>query len=127
MEYKQNQFKNLIVWQQAMDFTIDIYNTISTFPDNKKFALANQLTRATVSIPSNIAEGAGRQSKKEFAQFLSIAYASCCEAETQLIIAQRLKYINDERINLLTGQSQSIQKMINSLKRSLFKEQELIK
>ena len=111
-----NNFKDLLVWQKAIDFTIQIYAELKSFPKEEVYSLTSQIKRSLVSIPSNIAEGAGRGSKKEFNQFLSIALASSFELETQLIIASRLNYIkNDDFLKELNH----IQNMIAKLKKSL--------
>jgi len=85
---------DLRVWQEAVDFVEIVYQVTVDFPENEKFGLTAQLQRAAVSVPSNIAEGAGRSGDKEFLRFLYIARGSLCEIETQLLIAQRLGYIS---------------------------------
>jgi four helix bundle protein len=85
-----NQYKNLKVWQKAFDLVADVYVITDKFPDREKFALTSQINRCAVSIVSNIAEGAGRNSRKEFNNFLGITLGSTCELETQLMIANRL-------------------------------------
>lgn len=90
--------KRLEVWKLSVEFVTDLYRETVKFPDIEKFALVQQLQRAAVSIPSNIAEGAARQTNKEFVQFLYIALGSCAEVETQLIIAKNLGYSIDEKI-----------------------------
>ena len=84
--------KDLIVYQKALDLVEQVYRLSRSFPDSEKFSLTSQIRRASVSVPSNIAEGAGRKSKKEFVQFLYIAIGSLNEVETQLEIAKRLQY-----------------------------------
>ena len=86
---------DLKVWQLAMDLVVDVYAITKQFPDTEKFALASQMQRAAVSVPSNIAEGAGRESSADFLRFLTIARGSLSELETQLLIAQRLGYVAD--------------------------------
>ena len=110
-------YKDLNVWKISIDLVKDIYQLTSKFPSKEKFGLISQIQRAAVSIPSNIAEGANRNSNKEFIQFLFIALGSASEVETQLIIANKLGYthnINDE-LNEIT----KIRKMLNALIRSL--------
>ena len=119
MEFKTNSYQDLKVWQKAMDLVVKVYEVTKKFPSEEKFALISQLTRSVVSIPSNIAEGAGRESKKEFSQFLSISLGSCFEAETQLILAFRLGYISIEELKSLSENFLEIQKMIFGLKKSL--------
>lgn len=87
----------LDVYRTAMNFVVDIYKLTRTFPEEEKFVLVSQLRRSAVSIPSNIAEGAGRNSDKEFIQFLYIALGSVAEAETQLVVASRIGYTSEEK------------------------------
>lgn len=91
-------FKKLIVWQRAIQLTVQIYELTSSFPDSERFGLTNQLRRASVSIASNIAEGYGRASKGEYIQFLGHARGSSCEVETQLTIARRLDFGSKESL-----------------------------
>jgi four helix bundle protein len=88
-----NCYKDLIVWQKAMDLTEMVYQATKAFPREELYGLTNQVRRAAVSIPSNIAEGQARQSTAEFRNFLSLARGSLAEVETQLMIAQRLGYL----------------------------------
>lgn len=85
--------KDLEVWKKSMDLVEEVYALSKFFPDDEKFGLTNQIRRASVSVPSNISEGAARKSDKEFIQFLYIALGSLSELETQYLIAVRLKYI----------------------------------
>lgn len=85
--------KDLEVWKKSMDLVEDVYALSKFFPNDEKFGLTNQIRRASVSVPSNISEGAARKSDKEFIQFLYIALGSLSELETQYLIAVRLKYI----------------------------------
>ena len=88
-----SNFKELMVWQKAIDLVTEIYKITRAFPKEEVFGLVSQMQRAAVSIPSNIAEGHERNSEKEFAQFLCIARGSLAELETQIIIAEKLSYI----------------------------------
>ena len=106
-------FSKLKVWQLSMDLVEDVYRLTSTFPDVERFALTSQINRSAISIPSNIAEGKGRNGDKEFKQFLYIARGSLFELRTQLILAQRLGYIN-ENINL-KNKIVEVQSMLNTL------------
>lgn len=87
--------QELRVWQQAMDLVEQIYRITAEFPDEEKYGLTSQLRRAAVSVPSNIAEGAARGSAKDFVRFLFIARGSLSEIETQVLIGQRLNYVQD--------------------------------
>ena len=113
--------KDLDVWKKAVNLVVYIYQTTASFPDNERFGLTNQIRRSVVSIPSNIAEGAARTSDKEFLHFLSIALGSLAELETQLIIANKLKYISDSILEICDIELTSIRKMILGLKKSLIK------
>ena len=105
-----HNYNNLQIWQQAMDLVEDIYKLTASFPTEEKFGLVSQMTRAAVSIPSNIAEGAGRNSDKDFAHFISIAIGSLYELNTQIVLSERLGYINQT-------QSQELQKKLDYLQR----------
>ena len=111
--------QKLDVWKKSIDFVSEIYRLTSVFPEKEKFGLISQLRRASISIPSNIAEGAGRESKKEFRNFLSIAQGSASELETQLIISERLEYIDTESLKEMLNFLNDISKMIIGLKKSL--------
>lgn len=91
-------YKDLIVWQKAMDLVELVYHLTKLFPKDEQYGLSNQLRRAAVSIPSNIAEGQARNSTAEFRNFLSIARGSLAELETQLLIAERLNYIEQKKL-----------------------------
>ena len=88
-------YKELIVWQKAMELVEVVYRLMKLFPKDERFRLGDQLSRAVISVPSNIAEGNGRESKSEYARFLGIARGSLYETETQLEIAKRLGYVED--------------------------------
>lgn len=114
-----NRYKNLTVWKRAVALATKIYTKTSSFPKEEKFGLISQLRRCVVSISSNIAEGAGRNSKKEFQHFLSIAYGSACELETQMIIAQNLNFIDRSANEVILNEINEIQKMIYSFSKTL--------
>ena len=101
-----------------------IYELTVIFPDNEKFGLVSQMRRAAVSISSNIAEGAGRNSKKKFVNFLHIAQGSIAELETQLLIAQELRSVSNDHIIKLIDELDEISKMIIGLQKSLRKKNE---
>ena len=104
--------KQLTVWQVAIELVTDVYTLSQHFPNEEKFGLTNQIRRASVSIASNIAEGAARQGNKEFIQFLYIALGSCAEVETQLIIAKNLQYAN---IDDVVDKNDQVKKMLQGL------------
>jgi len=112
-------YKDLIVWQKSVDFVVEIYSIIKGFPDFERFALCQQLRRAVVSIPANIAEGYCRNHKKEYQQFLGIAYGSLAEVETFLEIARRLGYISELEYNKLDSDKEEIRKILVTLIRKL--------
>jgi four helix bundle protein len=87
-------FKELNAWKVGMDLVESVYRLSSSFPAEERFGLMDQIRRAAVSVPSNIAEGNGRQSKLEFKRFLRIALGSACEVETQILLAIRLNYVD---------------------------------
>ncbi len=111
--------RDLKVWNDSIDFVIKIYQITNNFPKEELFGITSQIRRAAVSIPSNIAEGAARTSKKEFINFLSIALGSASELETQLIISKNLQYLDIELFNSITDNLNKIQRMIGGLMKSL--------
>lgn len=111
--------KELIVYQKSIDFVTKIYQVTQQFPKEEMFGLTNQIRRAAVSIPSNIAEGSARKHNKELIQFIYIALGSSTEIETQLLIAKNIKYITDETFNELNSSVVEISKMLIGLIRSL--------
>jgi four helix bundle protein len=114
-------YRDLLVWQKAMQLVTDVYKVTENFPKTETFGLRIQVRRAIVSVPSNIVEGQGRDSQKEFVHHLSIAYGSLVEAETQIQIASNLAYIeNSESARLLT-QCDEVGRLLNGLLRSLRK------
>lgn len=100
-------YRNLEVWQKAMKLTMMIYDAADTFPNHERYGLVSQMERAAVSIPSNIAEGYGRQSDKEFYHFLSIARGSLYELQTQVYIASGRSYMSEERTNKINQRAGS--------------------
>ena len=116
-----NNYKELIVWQKSIELAVRVYQETQNYPESEKFGLTAQSRRCAVSIASNIAEGAGRNSKRDFGNFIGIAHASTCELETQLILANRVNLLSDNALATLKGLITEIQKMNWSLKRSLLK------
>lgn len=107
-----HNFKELEIWKRSRLFCSEIYDITAQFPESEKFGLTNQLRRASVSVPSNIAEGSSRNSNKEFGRFLEIAIGSCYEIETQLLISSDLKFISPNSIEKLFTELNEIIKMI---------------
>ena len=112
-------FEKLEVWKESIQLSIKIYKITRNFPDDEKFGLISQMRRSSISISSNIAEGAGRNSKKDFNNFLGISHGSSCELGTQLIIAQRINFIDQVTLESMLKEIDEIQKMNWSLKKSL--------
>ncbi|MCQ2374847.1 MAG: four helix bundle protein [Salinivirgaceae bacterium] len=108
-------FRKYDVWKLAMVLTKDIYNICATFPQKEQFSLANQMCRAAISIPSNIAEGCSRSSNIEFARFIEIAMGSAFELETQCEIAETINYITTNQKDSLIEKLNIIQRQLNAL------------
>ena len=106
-------YKELEVWKKGILLVLAIYEVIKNFPKDERYALADQIKRSAVSIPSNIAEGASRNTTKEFIQFLYIALGSASELETQIIISEKLGYMKNE--DPLFSEITIIRKMLNAL------------
>lgn len=106
-------YKDLIVWQKSIALVSDVYKLVRSFPDDEKYGLSSQIKRSSVSVPSNIAEGYGRSSRKNYIQLLGISRGSLFELETQILIGKKLNFINnsEEIDNTIT----EISKMLNSL------------
>jgi len=111
--------ENLEVWQKAVEFVVLIYMRTKEFPSEEKFGLTSQVRRAAVSIPANIAEGAARQSDKEFLQFISIAQGSCSEVETELLIGYKLGFLKQTDYIELKASADSIGRMLIGLSKHL--------
>lgn len=114
-----HRFKELTVWQKAVALAVDIYQVTKKFPSDERFGLISQINRSGVSISSNIAEGAGRNSDGEFNHFLGISVGSSCELETQLIIANRLNFLIQNDLLVLSNKIAEIQNMTFGLQKSL--------
>jgi len=114
-------YKDLEVWQKAMDLVVMCYQATKDFPKSEVYGLASQLQRAAVSIPANIAEGRSRKHSKEFVQHLSIAYGSLAELETHIQIARRLNYIGSDKEDQTLNKTAEIGRMINGLRNSIEK------
>ncbi len=114
-----HNLKDLIIWKKAMQLAKIIYTITDKFPKDEKYGIISQMRRCAVSIASNIAEGAGRESKKEFLNFLSISSGSSYEFETQLYISEDLEYINKEKLTEAVNLLEEIQKMNYVLRKKL--------
>ncbi len=114
-----HNFKELDVWKKSRILVKDIYLLLANFPDVEKFGIISQMKRAVVSIPSNIAEGSGRSSDKEFVRFLDIALGSAFELETQLYLSFDLSFISNKELNDILLKLTEIEKMIHGFKKRL--------
>jgi len=112
-------YRDLKVWQMALDLAEAVYSASVSFPKAEIFGLTAQIRRASVSIPSNIAEGHARDSTKEFLRFISVAMGSLAELETQLCLACRLHYLDQERLKELLARTDQIGRMLRGLQDSL--------
>ena len=114
-----HNFRELNIWKNGMSIAKEILAITKTFPEVEKFGLISQINRSVISIPSNIAEGSGRTTNKEFCRFLDIALGSSFELETQLILSFELEYLTQEKFDELTEELNDLQRMIVVFKRSL--------
>jgi four helix bundle protein len=112
-------FRKYDIWIDSMELVDEVYTFVEAFPNNEKYGLSSQITRSAVSIPSNIAEGASRNSEKDFARFLEIALGSAFELETQLIIAQRRAYLSAAHLKESILKLNSLQKRIYALRKKI--------
>ena len=120
MERKIHDYRKLVVWQKSIDLVVKIYGIVKELPEEEKYALSDQLRRASISIPSNIAEGYGRIYNKELLHFLTISRGSLYEVETQLIIGKELGFFTESQIEpallLITEISKMLATLIKKLK-----------
>ncbi|MCI0355760.1 MAG: four helix bundle protein [Acidobacteria bacterium] len=114
-----NSYRDLIVWQVSMELVTNVYRVTEAFPKHETYGLSGQMRRAAVSIPSNIVEGQGRNSRREFHQFLGQAKGSLVELETQLMIAGNLGYITADQLQKLLQSSERVSRLLNGLLKSL--------
>jgi four helix bundle protein len=112
-------YRDLKAWQAAMDLVGEVHRLTKGFPREEVYGISMQMRRAAVSVPSNIAEGHARQSTKEFLQFIAIALGSLAELETQLLIAARLGYLEESRLQSPLELADSVGKMLRGLQKSL--------
>ena len=112
-------FRELTVWQKAHELVLEVYRQSSDSPSDERFGLTSQLRKAAVSIPSNIAEGCGRGSDRDFSRFLSIAAGSASEVEYQILLARDLRYLSDEAYGPLNENVNEVKRILNSFMQSL--------
>ena len=115
----KHNLKELKIWNKAMDLAVDVYTASINFPTKEKFGLTSQIRRCAVSVPSNIAEGAGRNSDNEFNHFLGISHGSSYELQTQIILSNRLNLLDNDTSEKLINQVTEIQKMNYKLRDSI--------
>lgn len=108
-------FRDLRVWQEAMELTVQVYKSTTVFPRTETYGLAQQMQRAAVSVPSNIAEGKGHHSNKEFVHFLLHARGSLWELQTQILLSEQLTYISKEQGNRLLASAENVSRALNGL------------
>lgn len=111
--------KELLVWRKSVEFCKTLYEATACFPKSELYGLTSQMRRAAVAIPSNLAEGRGRGTRKDYRQFVVISRGSAAELETQLIISQELRFLSDEDAHCLLKDLREIMRMLNGLVRSL--------
>jgi four helix bundle protein len=109
------QFEQLIVWKKAHELVLDVYKLTKKYPQDEKYRLVDQICRAVSSVPTNISEGSGRNTDKEFIQFLCVARGSLFEVKYQLRLSKDLGYITDDEYETLTKQTESVGRMLNCL------------
>ena len=112
-------YRDLVVWQKAMDLAVDVYRLAKFFPKDERYRLASQMTRAAASVPANIAEGHGRGTARDYANFLAIAKGSLAELETYLTLAVRIDYLAPVQARITDGLTTEVSKMLTSLRRRL--------
>ena len=112
-------FRNLAVWQRAIELTTNVYKLTSSFPDSEKFGLTNQLRRASVSVASNIAEGYGRATRGEYIQFLGHARGSNSEVETQIVISKALGFGSKEMLQITEDLCSEVGRMLGAAMKAL--------
>ena len=117
---KIKSYRDLIVWQKSMDLVIDIYEMTEKFPKSENYGLTSQMRRSAVSIPSNIAEGSRRSSRKDFRNFLQNAYGSGAELETQIEITKRIHFGEELHYQNVDGILSEVMRMLNSMIKSLY-------
>lgn len=111
--------KDLKVWKESVELVTSIYEKTKTYPDDEKFGLTSQIRRCSVSIPSNIAEGAARNTQKDFTRFLHMSLGSAAELQTQLLISKNLGYMNSDIYEELILKTETISKMLSGLIKSI--------
>ena len=112
-------FRDLLIWQKSMDLVTEVYLITNLFPKEEIYGLTSQIRRSAISIPSNIAEGYGREGNKDYLKFLNVSISSLFEMQTQLEIAYNLKYLNEIQFNKINEESKEIERMLSSFIRKI--------
>ena len=115
-------FKGLMVWQRAHRLTVNVYRATEAFPSRERFGLTDQIRRASISIPANIAEGCGRRSQRDFARFLQISVGSANELEYHLLLARELGYLETDSHSVFNTDPGEVRQMLSSLIRKVSKD-----
>lgn len=123
---KSSDYRDLKVWQKAIELTSEVYKLVKLLPNEERYALSDQIRRAVVSVPSNIAEGRGRGTNKEFVRYLLMSRGSLWEVSTQLEICERLQYLNNDEMTNARQLITEISKMINALASSFSNDSEAV-
>ncbi len=110
----EHTYRKLLIWQKSMSLVTDIYKEVKIFPSDELYALTSQIKRSATSIPSNIAEGYGREGTKDYLRFLNIALSSLFELQTQIEIAYNLKFLKEENFNKLYENTREVERMLTS-------------
>ncbi len=118
-----SEFRGLVAWQKAVELAVEIYRATDSFPRTEQFSLTQQMRRAAVSVPCNIAEGRGRSSPRDYRVFVLNARGSVYELETQIEVCKRLTYLSDELAIRLTEGANEVARLVNGIVRSLDKKQ----
>lgn len=112
-------FEKLTVWQKAIGYADDVYTITETFPDRERFGLTNQLRRAAVSVSSNIAEGSSRSSSNDYSRFLEIAYGSLMETVSQMFVAHRRRFVDEDAFRRMYEAADELARMLSGLRSSV--------
>jgi four helix bundle protein len=114
-----HNFRELKIWQRSMDIVVDVYDKTKTFPKEETYGITQQIRRSGVSIPSNISEGAGRNTDSQFKHFLEISMGSCNELQTQIELSRRIGYLSNEEANKILDEALQIYRVILAYYNSL--------
>lgn len=125
LSLRMESFRDLKVWQKAVDLSVAIYRATERYPDQELYGLTSQMRRAAVAIPSNIAEGKARSGRADYSRFLAIARGSLAELETQIVISTKLGYLESNEVDALLESCAEVGKMLSGLRRALGSTEEV--